>query len=176
MPTYKTPLEQANALQKPRPAATTPEQMDSLRKAAIKKFGTTSRFKDAFYLLPEGQLLSGTGGQKWGRVYDHRDINELYNNAGIDLDDEAAGNTTNMLDFMRGGNIRLVPETNAIDIMKAPTPQQLRAIYNMYRQGALEGIQISNPNDKYGQQLDYLEDIANEGQIRNLLKKHYGYI
>lgn len=175
MAVFKSPLEQADSILK-RPTATTPEQMEKLQKAAIKKFGTTDKFKDAFYLLPGGEMLSGTGGQKWGRVYDHRDVNEIYGDEGIDLDDDAAGNTTNMLDFMRGGNIRLIPETNAIDLMKAPTSQQLRAIYNMYRQGALEGIQISNPSDKYGQQLDYLEDIQNEQQIRNLFKKHYDYL
>jgi len=170
---FKSPLEQANALTKQRPSSTTPEQMEALRQAAIKEFGTTNRFRDAFYMLPNGQLLSGTGGQRWGRVYDHRDINSLYTNAGIELDDEEGGNSTNMLDFIRGGNIRLIPENKAIDLMKAPTKEQRNAIYNMYRLGALEGIQISNPNDKYGQQLEYLENIANEGQIRNLLNKYY---
>ena len=177
MATYKNPLENANAIvdqvQK-RPRSTTPEQMEQIRNNAIKEFGLTNRFQDAFYLLPNGQMLSGTGGQRYGRAYDHRDINSTYYNAGIDLQDEKGGNSTNMLDFMRGGNIRLIPETNSVDLMTKPTPEQKRAILNFWRLGKLDSIQITNPNDDYGQQLDYLEDIQKENQILNLLKKYYG--
>lgn len=177
MATYKNPLENANAIvdqvQK-RPKSTTPEQMEHIRNSAIKEFGLTNRFQNAIYLLPNGQMLDGTGGQRYGRAYDHRDINSAYLNNKIELDEEKAGNTTNMLDFMRAGNIRLVPETNSIDLMAKPTPEQQRAILNFWRLGKLDSIQITNPNDDYGQQLDYLEDIQKESQILNLLKKYYG--
>lgn len=172
MKIYKSPLDQAQKIQ--RPKSSTPEQMEKIRKSAIDEFGLTNKFQDAFYLLPNGQMLSGTGGQHYGRVYDHRDINNAYFNNGVDLDDENAGNTTNMLDFMRAGNIRLIPETNSIDLMVKPTPEQQNAILNFWRNGKLDSIQITNPNDDYGQQLDYLEEIQKENQILNLLNKYYG--
>ena len=170
MATYKNPIDNANALlqeQPKKPRSSTPEQMEKIRNNAIKEFGLTNKFQDAFYLLPNGQMLSGTGGQRYGRVNDHRDINSPYLNAQVELDDEAAGNTTNMLDFMRAGNIRLIPETNSVDLMAKPTPEQQRAILNFWRSGKLDSIQISNPDDAYGQQLDYLEDIQKENQILN---------
>lgn len=174
MEAYKSPLKQSEALQKTKPFGTTPEQMESIRKSAIDEFGTTNRYKEAFYMYPNGQMLSGMGGQRYGRVVDHREINSPYFNNNIELDDNDSGNSTNMLDFMRGGNIRMIPETKAIDLMVKPSDEQMRHILNMYRQGALDNIQVSNAKDKYGQQLGYLEEIKNEAQITNFLRKYFG--
>lgn len=182
--TFKTPNDQAQDLikkeetwkekQARKPSASTPEQMNALRNRALRTFGSTDRYDDAFYMLPNGQMLSGTGGQNYGRVYDHRDINQVYGDEGVDLAEIAeGGNSTNMLDFMRGGNIRMIPETRSIDIMSKPTTQQMNRIYEMWKKGKLDGIQISDPKTKSGSELEFIDDIRNEAQISNLIRKYF---
>lgn len=176
MPTYKNPTQLASDLTKKseeKPRSSTSEQLEKIRKAAIDEFGLTDKYDQAFYMLPSGQMLNGSGGQRYGRYVDHRDINSPYYTAGFDFETDQGGNSANMLDFMRGGHIRMIPENSAIDIMSKPTDQQMNKIYDMFKRGKLSNIQISNPNDKYGQQLDYLEDIQNERQIADLIKKYY---
>lgn len=173
---YKSANEQSDDLiekEEQKPRTSTPDQWERVRNAAIKEFGLTDKFSNAFYLLPNGQMLDGTGGQRYGRLYDHRDINSPYYNEGIDWEDEQGGNSSNMLDFMRGGHIRLIPENKAIDLMAKPTTEQLNQIYKAFNKGQLESIQVSNPKDKYGQQLGYLENIKNERQIADFLRKYY---
>lgn len=154
-------------------ARTNPQQMDQIRKAAIKEFGLTSKFNNAFYMLPDGTMLDGSGGSG-RRMLDHRDIGSSYLNSNIDLQEiEQGGNSHNMMDFMRGGNIRLIPESNAIDLMSKPSEQQLNQIYRLWRMGYLDNIEISSSDDKYGQSLGYLEDIKNERQIRDFINKYY---
>lgn len=156
-----------------KPLKTTPEQLDKIRKAAIKEFGLTNNFNDAFYMLPNGNMLKG--GEYGTRYYDHRDINSPYANNNIDLQEiDRGGNTTNMLDFMRGGHLRIIPENSSIDIMAKPTEQQMNQIYQLWKSGKLNNLQASDPNDKYGQQLGYLENIRNERQIADFINKHFG--
>ncbi len=166
-------MEQSEALQ--RAKSTTPGQMNELRNAALKKYGTTEKYGDAFYMLPNGQMLNGTGGYKGhGRTLDHRDINEIYDEADVDLEDlRYGGNTKNMLDFMRGGNIRMIPETKSLDIMSKPTDAQMNAIYRMWRDGKLDGIQISDPKTETGAELEFLDEIRNEAAISNLIRKYF---
>ena len=157
-----------------KPRGSTPEQYEKIRNAAFKQFGRARNYKDAFYMFPNGTMISGSGGQGYGRYFDHRDINGVYGDLGIDLyESDQGGNSTNMLDFMRGGHIRMIPENDAIDLMQKPTTEQMNAIYDMYKRGYLNNIQISNPNDKYGQQLGYLEDIQNERQIADFMRKYF---
>lgn len=157
-----------------KPHASTPEQLEKIRNAAFKQFGRARNYKDAFYMYPNGTMISGSGGQGYGRYFDHRDINGVYSDLGIDLyESDQGGNSTNMLDFMRGGNIRMIPETDGIDLMQKPTSEQMNAIYDMFKRGYLNSIQVSNPNDKYGQQLGYLEDIENERQISDFMRKYF---
>ena len=173
---FKDANQQSNDLltkEQQRPRASTPEQLEKIRNSAIKEFGLTDRFSNAFYMLPDGRMLDGTGGQRWGRAYDHRDINSPYYNNQVDLQDDEGGNSTNMMDFMRGGHIRMIPELNGIDLMAKPTDAQLNQIYKMFNRGLLNNIQVSSATDKYGQQLGYLEDIQSERQIADFLRKYY---
>ena len=157
-----------------KPRSTTPDQLEKIRQAAIKEFGLTNNYGQAFYMLPDGRMLNGGMGQRYGRYTDHREINSPYTNAGVELyEEDQGGNSTNMLDFMRGGHIRMIPESSSIDIMSKPTDQQMNNIYRMWKSGKLDNIQISNPNDKYGQQLDYLENIQSERQIADLIRKYF---
>ena len=170
----KNEMQEWNRKNELKPKRATPEQMNKIRDAAIKRFGITNRLGDAFYMMPDGRMLSGAGGNYGNRVVDHRDIGSSYLDAGVDIQEaERGGNSHNMMDFMRGGNIRMIPENNSIDIMAKPTDAQMNMIYNMWRRGKLDGIQISNAEDKYGQQLGYLEDIRNERQISDFIRKYF---
>lgn len=181
MQTFKTPdamfqsehqkWKEANAK---KPTSSTPEQMEAIRQHAIKSFGTTNRFENAFYMLPDGTMLDGTGGYGFGRMVDHRDIGDSYHDSNVDLAQiEEGGNSHNMLDFMRAGNLRLIPETNAIDVMAKPTEQQLNRIYNLWRLGKIKGIEASDPKTRSGSQLGYLGNINNEEQIAAFLNRYF---
>lgn len=159
-----------------KPRGADPSQMEKIRQEAIKEFGLANRFSDSFYMLPDGRMLSGAGKGRggYGRSFDHRDIGSSYLNAGVDIQEtDRGGNSHNMLDFMRGGNIRTIPESNSIDVMSKPTSEQMNAIYNLWRRGDIDNIQITNPNDKYGQQLDYLEDIKSEREIADFFNRNF---
>lgn len=170
----KTAQQKWKEANEKKPRASTDAQYDSIRKAALKQFGRARNYRDAFYMYPDGTMISGSGGRPYGRILDHRDINSIYGDLGIDLyEEDQGGNSTNMLDFMRGGNIRMIPESASLDLMRKPTSQQMNKIYEMFNRGYLDNIQISNPNDKYGQQLGYLEEIQNERQIADFLRKYF---
>lgn len=92
------------------------EELSSEQLKEIKDyFGTTYYKSAAFYLLQDGTLLDGSdykngSGSYTRRVLDHRDISDVYNG--------------DMYDFINEGNIRLMPESPGISIMKEPTKEQ----------------------------------------------------
>jgi hypothetical protein len=85
------------------------------------RFGVTSDFETAFYLLPDGEMLSG-GGQGAGRAYDHRNIDYVSGGTG----------TQDMQEFMALGAIRLMPESPGIDMVVAPTSAQYRTLSDWF--------------------------------------------
>jgi len=93
---------------------------DDLRGKAIKKFGYTDNRGRAGYLLPDGKMLdfgrTGFGG------HDHRDIDKIY--GGSKKGTEA------MLDFMSGGNIRMIAEAPGFSITNGVpiTPEQAKVL------------------------------------------------
>ena len=181
MDTYKTPdqmfkseHEKWKEANDKKPLSSTPEQMEAIRQHAIKSFGTTDRFENAFYMLPDGTMLDGTAGYGYGRVTDHRDINDSYYNSKVDLAEiEEGGNSHNMLDFMKAGNLRLIPETNAVDVMAKPTEAQMNRIKNLWRLGKIKAIEASDPNSRSGSSLGYLGNISSEDQIAAFLTRHF---
>ncbi len=94
--------------------------------AAVKEFGTTTDFKEAGYILPDGRMLDFSGkregGQPHTRSYDHRDISRVSNG---------------MVPFAsETGSIRfsLVGDTLLIDVMNSiPTEKQIRVLKNAIR-------------------------------------------
>lgn len=79
------------------------------------RFGVTTNMDSAFYLLPDGDMLSGGGGTS-SRAFDHRQIGY------------GKGGTAGMQEFMSLGAIRLMPESGGLDIMVRPTPAQMGVI------------------------------------------------
>ena len=78
-------------------------------------FGTTEDVKLAGYLTPEGRFLDfsgGTGSRASG--FDHRAISMA----------EGRGESSGMREFMNKGNIRLLPDTPAFEIIRPLTLEQ----------------------------------------------------
>lgn len=89
-------------------------------------FGTTKNYDIAGYMLPDGVMLDFSG-KHWGdasstfRQVDHRDIWEVWEH------DEFDG-TEEMVNMIANGGIRLMPESNGINLAVMPTEKQLSAL------------------------------------------------
>ena len=96
------------------------------RTAALEHFGRTYSWKETGYLLTNGAKLDFSGrheGASGGyRTVDHRDILAIYPE-----DAELDGNGA-MVDFMKQGNIRIMPEGNGINLSVKPTKAQEQAL------------------------------------------------
>lgn len=105
-----------------RPAFRTTEQREQLFKDAKDEFGTTTDFREAGYLLPDGSMLDFSekrdGGPAGQRSQDHRSISRVMNDVNYDT------MTEYLDDFMNEGAIRLLPESGTFSIAKQPTKAQ----------------------------------------------------
>lgn len=94
---------------------------------AEKYFGKTYKWAETGYLTPGGTKLDFSGrhdGAPGGyRTVDHRDISDAL---GLDYGGEDYSGA--MIQFMREGNIRIVPENGGINLIVKPTQQQEDAL------------------------------------------------
>lgn len=104
----------------------TTEESKELRKKAEEIFGTTYNWNATGYILPNGKRLDFSGKREGGdgryRQEDHRAIQEAYG------DDTEMSGTECMIDFMRRGAIRIMPESGGINIQTVPTKAQMEAL------------------------------------------------
>ena len=126
----------------------TTDRPAALRQSAIRHFGQTENWNEAGYLLTTGEWLDFSGknnGKRGGRRnLDHSEIIEAYTGEEQDrLDGEAA-----VIDFMRQGNIRLMPESNAINLCAVPTDAQEEALRSYL--STLEGNIYLDIDDQQG--------------------------
>lgn len=102
------------------------EETKELQNKAVEIFGKTYNWNVTGYLLPDGTRLDFSGKREGGsgqyREEDHRAILEAY---GEDTD---MGGTEAMIDFMRRGAIRIMPESGGIQLQTIPTKSQLQAL------------------------------------------------
>lgn len=95
--------------------------LPELEQEAVKHFGHTYSWAETGYVLTDGSRLDfsgrheGSGGG--GRYEDHRDI------AQLDAYHDVQG-TDAMIDFMKRGNIRIIPEVDGINLSVRPTRAQ----------------------------------------------------
>ena len=95
--------------------------LPELEQEAVKHFGHTYSWAETGYVLTDGSRLDfsgrheGSGGG--GRYEDHRDI------AQLDAYRDVQG-TDAMIDFMKRGNIRIIPEVDGINLSVRPTRAQ----------------------------------------------------
>ncbi len=99
-----------------------------LNEPALSYFGKTYSWKETGYLLTNGSKLDFSGkhyGASGGyRTVDHRDI---WDSFPEDMQDDFDGNEA-MVEFMRRGNIRIMPEGDGINLSVLPTEAQEKAL------------------------------------------------
>ena len=119
--------------------------VDSVTAAAKKFFGTTYDWNKTGYLLTDGSQLDFSGkheGYDSGmRSVDHREIENVYTDGKERLDA--------LNDFLQKGNIRIMPESNGINLATLPTGKQeiaLRRYINRVRGEVTIDIDDANGN------------------------------
>ena len=99
---------------------------EELIRKAVDNFGTTDNIDEAFYILPDGTMLDGSG-RHWGleeqdvngRQVDHADVAEVMESSGAQA----------MYDFMgRTGAMRIDSAHGVASISRPPTPAQLEIL------------------------------------------------
>lgn len=105
----------------------TEEQAKKNNKTALEYFGRTYKWSETGYILLDGSRLDFSGkhdGAPGGyRTVDHRDIRDAFG-------DDYGGNgySDSLVQFMREGNIRIMPESGGINLSVMPTKAQERAL------------------------------------------------
>lgn len=105
----------------------TAEEKQAHNKAVLEHFGRTYQWNETGYLLLDGSKLDLSGkhdGAPGGyRTVDHRDITEAlgYDYGGDDY-------SGSLIQFMSEGNIRIIPESNGINLSVKPTKAQEQAL------------------------------------------------
>ena len=103
------------------------KEREANNKTALDHFGKTYKWAETGYLLLDGTKLDFSGkhnGARGGyRTVDHREITDA-------LGDDYGGGGRNdgMVQFMREGNIRIMPESGGINLSVAPTDAQESAL------------------------------------------------
>lgn len=99
--------------------------LSALEQDAVKHFGKTYNWNETGYILTDGSRLDFSGRHEGGsggyRAVDHRDISQ------IAAYEELSG-TDAMIDFMKRGNIRIIPEVDGINLSVRPTKAQENAL------------------------------------------------
>lgn len=102
----------------------TEEQREKLFEDAKAHYGVTNNFNGAGYMLPDGSLLdfseSNDGGDPNHRSLDHRDIEGLIMDEGKVYDSRYHY----VIDFVKEGPIRMLPEYAGFQLSVPPTKEQ----------------------------------------------------
>lgn len=145
-----------------------PDETKRIFAKAKREFGTTNNPSEAFYLLPDGTMLDGSGvregNDRGTRVFDHRQIGRIVENVPSGY--EA------MWVFQRMGAVRFIPESNAIDVAAEPTTKQLRAIRRLAEDSSGRMV-VEAWSSKQGRYYMEYETGTPSSQIVNDLLKFY---
>jgi hypothetical protein len=133
----------------------TDKEKQELFDAAKNKFGTTTDFREAGYLLPDGSLLDfsekNDGGQPGTRNIDHRAVSGIM---GGDYETR----TDAMSDFVHSGAIRLMPEAASINLANMPTAKQISMLRRFVSKNDGEVIlEIDDQNGNSDVYAEYME-------------------
>lgn len=142
----------------------------NLDKAALEYFGRTYSWKETGYLTKSGKKLDFSGknqGAPGGyRTLDHRDISEIM------LDSDISG-TEAMIEYMNQGNIRIMPESNGINLSVLPTASQFEALDDYISRA--RGEVILDIDDNNGNTLHSVEypKGTRASKVINDIKKYF---
>ena len=137
------------------------------RKLAVEQFGTTDRFEQAGYILPDGRMLNFA--QNDGtRDTDHREILDVFGPAEVPNGTEALNK------FLADGNVRVMAEAPGVDIAAKtpPTEQQLKQIRAMVEQLGSEKrrftIDISTTDGRVAASKEYSGKVDADKVVREI--------
>lgn len=142
----------------------------NLDKAALEYFGRTYSWKETGYLTKSGKKLDFSGknqGAPGGyRTLDHRDISEIM------LDSDISG-TEAMIEYMNQGNVRIMPESNGINLSVLPTASQFEALDDYISRA--RGEVILDIDDNNGNTLHSVEypKGTRASKVINDIKKYF---
>ena len=127
------------------------EQREKLFEDAKEQYGVTDNFNIAGYMLPDGSLLNFADkeGEPNIRGIDHRNIGSIIN------DREYESRWDYITDFLNEGAIRLMPESDAINLSVKPSEQQREKLLDYFYKK--NGYIILELADQNGNSVSYME-------------------
>lgn len=135
--------------------------IESIIDTAKQEFGTTTNWRKAAFINTDGSMLDFSYGSN-RRVGDHRTISSVYD----ELDDADA-----MIEYMKEGNIRFVPELPAFDMIVEPNEIQYRVIKDLCYD--FDELTIDFTNEK-GYSVDSIQyDRVIPNKVVNDIKSHF---
>lgn len=149
---------------RPRRRAGKPEYR---RKLAVEQFGTTDRFEQAGYILPDGRMLDFAQNDST-RDTDHREILGVFGPA------EVSNGTEALNEFLADGNVRVMAEAPGVDIAAKtpPTEQQLKQIRAMVEQLGSEKrrftLDISTTDGRVAASKEYSGKVDADKVVREI--------
>ena len=132
----------------------TAEQRTALFEAAKEEFGVTNNFGVAGYMLPDGTLLDFSeakdGGPANKRTRDHREVGSIIEDRDYDTRSEY------ITDFLNEGAIRLMPESDAVNLSVAPSAEQREKLLDyFYKKNGYIILEIDDQNGKSAAYMEY---------------------
>ena len=154
----------------------TAEQRTALFEAAKEEFGVTNNFGVAGYMLPDGTLLDFSeakdGGPANKRTRDHREVGSIIEDRDYDTRSEY------ITDFLNEGAIRIMPESDAVNLSVAPSAEQREKLLDyFYKKNGYVILEIDDQNGKSAAYMEYdkgtspyrimrdIENYFNEGIV-----------
>ena len=137
------------------------------RKLAVEQFGTTDRFEQAGYILPDGRMLDFAQNDST-RDTDHREILGVFGPA------EVSNGTEALNEFLADGNVRVMAEGPGVDIAAKtpPTEQQLKQIRAMVEQLGSEKrrftLDISTTDGRVAASKEYSGKVDADKVVREI--------
>lgn len=141
-------------------------------KVAEENFGTTDNFDVAGYLTVNGKMLDFSG-KHWGatnsniRQVDHADISEVEGITYYVNNDLSGADAVQR--FIDDGNIRILPENNAINLSVMPNNEQIDVLYDYISEKNGEiTVDITNINGRTEQTFEYGKGTSAKKVINDL--------
>ena len=134
-------------------APRTDEERARLFETVKQQYGVTDNFKVAGYMLPDGSLLDfGDENEPNVRSLDHRNIGGVIMEEGREYDSRWQYVT----DFLNEGTIRLMPESDAINLSVAPSAEQRAKLLDyFYKKNGYIILEIDDQNGRSAAYMEY---------------------
>lgn len=141
------------------------DRLNKIFNSAKEEYGVTEDFDNAGYILPSGEMLDFSEGGN-GRTIDHRNIGDI----------TGEGESENRYDyvnrFKNAGAVRIVPESNGLDMNGMPSKEQMKTIKDFARHtGGEMTIDFTDADGNVTHSVSYGE--ATPQRIEADIKRYY---